>query len=123
MNIILISVFGVLGVLTRYSADVYWEGKNQIFPLATFSVNIVGCFIAGFAYVLLSKRYLIPEHVSKAIIIGFCGGLTTFSGYCLQSLNLLQYGETLKSFAFMILSLAVGMAMILVGIKSATYLS
>lgn len=123
MNVVLISIFGVLGVLTRYSADIFWEDKNHIFPVATFAVNTIGCFIAGFTYVLLSKKLLIPEQYSKAIIIGFCGGITTFSGYCLQSLNLMQYGDILKSFTFMVLSLAIGLATILMGIKSASYIS
>lgn len=123
MNIVLISIFGVLGVLTRYFADSMWESKNHIFPLATFTVNILGCFIAGYIYTTLSRKLLVSEETAKAIIIGFCGGLTTFSGYCLQTLNLMQAGDYLKSFAFIVLSIGVGLSMVLFGIKSASYLS
>lgn len=123
MNIILISIFGVLGVLTRYSADIFWEDKNHIFPYATLVVNILGCFIAGFIYTFLSKKLIISEQMARAIIIGFCGGLTTFSGYCLQSLNLMQHGDILKAFTFIVISVALGLATILLGIKSATYLT
>tara|TARA_Y100000385_G_C12877514_1_gene544321 strand:+ start:469 stop:840 length:372 start_codon:yes stop_codon:yes gene_type:complete len=123
MNIILISIFGVLGVLTRYSADVYWEDKNYIFPYATLLVNILGCFVAGFIYTLLSKKLIMSEQMARAIIIGFCGGLTTFSGYCLQSLNLMQNGDILKAFTFIVISIALGLATILLGIKSATYIA
>lgn len=122
MNIILISIFGVLGVLTRYSADIYWSDKNQVFPIATLIVNIIGCFIAGFVYTLLSKKLLLSEQVSASIIIGFCGGLTTFSGYCLQSLNLMQQGEILKAFSFIMISVALGLVTIFLGIKSAAYI-
>lgn len=123
MNVILVSIFGVLGVLTRYSADIFWADKNHIFPIATLVVNIVGCFVAGFMFTILSKKFFLPEQVSSAIIIGFCGGLTTFSGYCLQSLSIMQRGDVLKALAFILLSVVLGILTILLGIKSATYLA
>lgn len=123
MNILLISICGVSGVLIRYFADCFWETKNHIFPFATLVVNLLGCFIAGYFYVLLSKKLLFSEQTTRAVIIGLCGGLTTFSGYCLQILNLIQAGDYLKSFAFLILSIAFGLSMIILGMKSATYLS
>lgn len=123
MNIFLISIFGVLGVLTRYSADLLWADKNDIFPYSTLVVNTIGCFIAGLVYALLSKKLIMSEPMARAITVGFCGGLTTFSGYCLQSFNLMQAGDILKAFAFIVISIVIGLATIFLGVKSATYLA
>ena len=122
MKIVFISIFGVLGVLARYSIQTYWGHKSEIFPVSTFFINILGCFIAGFIYGQLQHKQMLTDDLSIGIMIGFCGGFTTFSGYCLQSLNIMQTGEILKATAYIVLSIVLGLWMILLGVKSSSYL-
>jgi len=118
-----ISVFGLLGIWSRYFIDVYLSTKTDLFPIGTLCVNLVGCLIAGIVYALMVK-HLEHQEMFLFILIGFCGGLTTFSGYCLQSLSMMSGdGELLKAFAYILLSPALGLIFILIGIKLTNTLS
>lgn len=122
MQIVLISIFGVLGVLSRYSIETYWGDKNQIFPINTLVINIIGCFIAGLVYSTIVNKQILSDQMATAIIIGFCGGLTTFSGYCLQSLNFMQNGELLRAFAYIFLSVALGLITVMMGVRLGNFI-
>ena len=74
-NFIIISIGAVPAAILRWQID-------QI-----FIVNIIGCFLLGFINALtISKRY-------KLILgFGFCGSLTTFSGWSFQLFKLINQG-------------------------------
>lgn len=117
MKIILISIFGVLGVLSRYSIENLLGNKNHLFPVATITVNIIGCFIAGFLYIMMSQKDSANQQIYITMIIGFCGGLTTFSGYALQSLGIMESGQLLKAIAYLVVSPTLGLISVLAGMK------
>ena len=74
-NIFLISIGAIPGAILRWQID------------QVFIVNIIGCFILGFINSLnISRRY-------KLIFgFGFCGSLTTFSGWSFQLFKLINEG-------------------------------
>lgn len=111
MKVLLILFFGVFGVFTRYSIESLWP-KTQTFPVATLVINLTGCFIAGFVYSNLSDKSYGPM-----LLIGLCGGLTTFSGYALQGVNLIQKGELFYALCYMCLSPILGMLFVFLGLK------
>lgn len=60
---------------------------GEDFPWGTLTVNITGSFLLGFIIVDISTQFLIfPAHCFG--VVGFCGGLTTFSSFSLQNLTL-----------------------------------
>jgi CrcB protein len=74
----------------------WWSGLvaarlGETFPYGTLFVNLVGCFIIGIAGGFLSKvagaSWEQPMRVF--LTVGICGGLTTFSSFSLQTLNLI----------------------------------
>lgn len=83
MNTILIGLFGLIGVISRYQIGQLYKPNHPIFN-ATFIVNIIGCFLIGICF-----HYLKSDSSNKvlfsSIAIGFCGGLTTFSGLALDT--------------------------------------
>ena len=117
MNIILISIFGVLGVLSRYSIENLIGNKNHIFPMATLLANVLGCLIAGSLYTLMSQKDSANQQYYFTIIVGFCGGLTTFSGFALQTLGIMESGQLLKAITYLIVSPALGLIFVLLGMK------
>jgi fluoride ion exporter CrcB/FEX len=52
MKIFLIGLFGVLGVYTRYFVDLQISQQQESFPMATLTVNMIGCFTAGSQFLL-----------------------------------------------------------------------
>lgn len=84
------------------------------FPLGTFVVNIVGCFVIGYLYGLNWGDSLMSSTVKLLLTTGFCGGFTTFSTFINESSSLLK-GSPLLSLSYIFLSLSVGMLMLVLG--------
>jgi CrcB protein len=68
---------------------------GETFPWGTIIVNIVGSFIIGFFATLSGPdgRLLVGTTTRQFVMIGLCGGYTTFSSFSLQTLNLVRDGE------------------------------
>jgi fluoride exporter len=68
---------------------------GETFPWGTMVVNVVGSFIIGFvnALTMADGSYLLGTPSRQFIMVGICGGYTTFSSFSLQTLNLVRDGE------------------------------
>src|SRR6478736_4143042 len=66
-----------------------------IFPLGTFIVNLLGCFLIGLFYAISEKHNILSPEWRIALTTGFCGGFTTFSTFAYENMNLLRTGDYL----------------------------
>jgi CrcB protein len=114
MKLLAITFFGVLGVWSRYFIESLFT-KNQLFPYSTLFINLAGCLFAGMIYGAVVNK--VNQDMGAILLVGLCGGLTTFSGYALQSLNLLSKGEILMGALYLIVSPSLGVMLILLGTK------
>lgn len=104
----LVSIFGVLGILSRYGVDSYFYSWNEKGPITTLVINILGSFLAGLIYALSTYREF-SSTLQSALLIGFCGGFTTFSAYTLQTLMLIEKGKVSLALSYLVLSPAIGL--------------
>jgi CrcB protein len=91
-----IALGGAIGSMARYAGSSLVAGWfGQTFPWGTLLVNISGCFVIGFFSGLTGPdgRVLVPGDVRQFVMVGICGGYTTFSSFSLQTLTLAQDGE------------------------------
>ena len=93
-----IALGGALGSAARY----YCSGLaartiGETFPFGTMLVNIVGSFVIGFFGTLTGPdgRVFVGTMARQFVMVGVCGGFTTFSSFSLQTLNLMNDGEWL----------------------------
>lgn len=84
------------------------------FPLGTFVVNVVGCFVIGYLYGLDWGSSVMSTTTKLLLTTGFCGGFTTFSTFINESSSLLK-GSPIIAFSYIILSLAIGLLMLYLG--------
>ncbi len=101
-----VALGGALGSVARHGLIEWFTRRfGTEFPAGTLAVNVVGSFAAGvLAGWLLSDTR--PESLPRLLLItGFCGGFTTFSAFSLQTLGLLQQGQTARAAANVGLSL------------------
>jgi len=108
MTWLAIFIGGGLGSLARYGFGIV-AGKMYAgpFPLGTFLSNLASCVILGFAILFFASRSQVSEAYKALILVGFCGGFSTFSTFSNETLELMKSGEWGWVIANVVLSLAV----------------
>ncbi|MBP7174229.1 MAG: fluoride efflux transporter CrcB [Cloacibacterium sp.] len=97
-------------LVSRYTAQIIELGK---FPLSTFIANILGSFLIGF---LMAKLTDEPNHPLKFLLmVGFCGGFTTFSTFSIENYNLWISQHYSVLFFNIFLSLFLGISAVFLG--------
>ena len=90
----LVALGSAIGGLCRYGSQVLVaKFYLSTFPLATFLVNVSGCFCIGIFYAISEKENLLSADWRLFLATGFCGGFTTFSAFAYENLNLLRTGD------------------------------
>ncbi len=87
MKLLLIGVFGLIGVYSRYAMNVGITKLNLDLPIATIAINIIGSFLIGWIYIAGAKN-IIPDELRIPLMTGLLGGFTTFSAFSLETINL-----------------------------------
>ena len=91
------------------------------FPWGTIGINILGSFIIGFFGALTTPEGPIPASQSLRIfvMVGICGGFTTFSSFSLQTVSLARDGSWLGAMANVLLSVTLCLLAVTLGHYSA----
>lgn len=112
MNYLWIAIGGALGSVARHWVNLHFmERMGAAFPWGTLVANISGCFLIGLISGLaaLGGRWSPPPAMLLFLMVGVCGGYTTFSSFSLQNLALIQSGALGKAFANIFASVTVGL--------------
>jgi CrcB protein len=109
-----IAVGGGIGALARYGLNRALETDGR-FPLATFVVNVSGCFAIGLLTVLLIDRHHAPLWLRGGLIVGVLGGYTTFSTFGLEGFTLIQARELPTMLAYTAGSVVTGLLAVYAG--------
>src|SRR6476646_4105758 len=91
---IYVSIGGAAGSLARYLISIWALPVSRHLPWGTIGINIAGSFIIGFfgTLTLSHGRYPVSENWRLFVMVGICGGFTTFSSFSLQTLDLMRSG-------------------------------
>lgn len=111
---LLVALGGAVGSVGRYWTGLLFAGAFGLtFPLGTLVINIAGSFIIGLADATLGS------HGARAlVIVGICGGYTTFSSFSLQTLELIRAGHPLGASLNVILSVALCLGATILGVSA-----
>lgn len=116
MKFVAIGIFGLFGIYLRYYLSTLSLQINTSNAVATIVANSLGCLIAGVIFALIQIKG--EQMIYTALLVGLCGGLTTFSGYNLEFLNQLQKGLYSKAFLFFLSGPIIGLILIIAGYLS-----
>lgn len=116
-----IGILGLTGIFLRYAIDRMFLRWTIPFPAGTLTINLLGSFLAGAIY-LLGERGHISADWRTALLVGLCGGFTTFSAYALQSFVLLENRRLLMAIAYLAGSSIAGVAFAFLGVVTARFL-
>lgn len=93
MELVWVGIGGALGAIARYTLGKgITERVHSLFPFGTFTVNLLGAFLIGVLFAVLTERGVGHPHLKLLLVTGFLGGFTTFSSYTLEVINLAESG-------------------------------
>jgi fluoride exporter len=119
-KIAMIGVGGAFGAVARHLINISpLAGLFEKFPFPTFFINITGSFLIGFLLILLTDKIQVSEPVRLAVIVGFLGAFTTFSTFEIEIFGLMRERQLVTAFIYLFLSIFVGFAGVLAGVRAA----
>lgn len=122
-NVIAVFLGGGIDAVLRYMTGFFAVRFLSVnLPVATFAVNIVGCFILGLLFAFFIDRPEINTPLKLALTAGFCGGLTTFSTFSLELFEMLKNAQYMQVFVYLILSLIIGLLAVWIGVSCAKFI-
>ena len=115
LNFVAISLGAIVGANSRYIISRYAARfLGPVFPYGTLIINVAGSFVVGLFLIWTTERVLIDPRWRLLVVIGFCGGFTTFSSYAFETMAYFEQGQwllmTTNILANNLLSLAAAMA-------------
>ena len=109
---------GFIGTCCRFLTNrLYLTYFKTTLPIATFTVNILGCFIVGLIFGLLNRAGIVSPKLNAFLIVGFCGGFTTFSTFSYETFSLGMNGEMLTSLLYVVTSFVIGLLAVWLGLQ------
>ena len=102
-----IALGSALGGAARYGvAGLFAAMLGPAFPWGTLAINVSGSWLIGFFNTLSGTdgRVLVPVRMRQFVMIGICGGYTTFSAFSLETLTMLQRGAAPSAAAYVLAS-------------------
>ena len=105
MTVLLVALGAAFGAPARYLTDLAFKSRlGDAFPWGTLAVNVAGSMLLGFVLGL-------PASAPWAALLGtgFCGALTTYSTFSLETLTLARAGRRPRALAYVLLSVLAGL--------------
>lgn len=117
-ELIFFALGGAAGAFCRF-----WTGLAAAslfgtrFPLGTLIVNVVGCFIIGASASAIQAGRLSSDPWNALLMQGFCGALTTFSTFSLESFQLFRRGRVWSGWVNLLFSMALCLSAAVLGLS------
>ena len=111
MTVLLVFLGGAVGAPARYLFDRWVQARHRLrFPLGTLLVNLIGCLVLGIVAGGVAHHQWSTD--SQALLgTGFCGGLTTFSAFSVEGVELWQGKLAGRAAGYVIASCGLGVGL------------
>jgi fluoride exporter len=113
-----VALGSIVGGVARYLVSVLFLSQfGNGFPWGTLFVNVTGSFIIGFYAALTGPdgRVFVSPRQRLFVMVGFCGGYTTFSAFSLETLRLAQSGNIQTALAYIFVSIMTWLISVWIG--------
>lgn len=127
MSYLWVTLGSAVGGLLRYALTRLTLTFSVQFPYGTILINVLGCLAIGYfgTLTLEGEHYAVSDNLRLFVMVGLCGGFTTFSSFSLQTFDLLRAGAWGRALAnvgasvvLCLVAVAAGHLLALHGIRS-----
>ena len=117
--ILIVALGGAIGSVARYKLGGFalHHTESWNFPVSTFLINVLGCFVIGLLAALAEHHDLFSPSVRLLLFTGLLGGFTTFSAFGYETVFLLRRALLPVAAAYVSLSVGFGLSAVFVGMK------
>lgn len=117
MTYLLVALGSALGGLLRYALTRATIPLSTGVPWGTVLINVIGSFVIGFfgTLTLQTGRYPASDNLRLFVMVGVCGGFTTFSSFSLQTFDLMRTGQWGRALTNVVLSVILCIAAVAAG--------
>jgi fluoride exporter len=116
--IVAVALGGAIGSVARYLVSI---GSGRLFglnfPWGTPIINVTGSFLIGLFVGLFATKWDLSPAMRIFLTVGICGGYTTFSTFSLDAYYLIERGQTLASFIYMMASVALSVGVLTAALR------
>lgn len=112
-----VTLGSAIGGLLRYTITRWTMHISLGFPYGTVFINVLGSFVIGYfgTITLQSGKYPASDNLRLFVMVGICGGFTTFSSFSLQTFDLMRSGGWGRALANVVLSVVLCVSAVAVG--------
>ena len=115
-TILIVGSGGFIGSVARfYVSKLNLHVDFLYIPVGTLLVNVLGCFVIGFLTGIADKSAILTVEWRMFLMVGICGGFTTFSSFANENLMLLHNGLLLSILLYTGLSILLGFTAVYLG--------
>mgnify|MGYP001197240286 CR=1 FL=1 len=114
-DLFLIFIGSGLGGVLRFYLNLIFQKYSSGFPLGTLTANLLGTFCIGLCSVLILEKNYLPDYTKELILLGFLGGLTTFSSFGYDSFTLYKNHLYFELSLYLFGNLFVGFILLIIG--------
>jgi CrcB protein len=113
-----VALGSIVGAVGRFLVSVLFVSQfGDGFPWGTLFVNVTGSFVIGFYAALTGPdgRLFVSARQRLFVMVGICGGYTTFSAFSLETLRLVQSGRGQTALVYLVVSAVTWIASVWIG--------
>ena len=116
---LVVAAGGALGAMARYRADSLigrWAGAG--FPWGTVAVNLIGSLLLGLLIGAAAHGLHLSQEMRALVVTGFLGAFTTFSTFSLNTVTLIERGDTGAALGYVLGSVVFGIGLFFIGLRA-----
>lgn len=114
-TILIVGLGSALGGMLRFLLFKVTNNSESFFHIGTLTANIIGCLILGLIVGFVDKGNELSSNMKAFLIMGVCGGFTTFSTFINDSFTTFRNGDMLYSFLYILASIIIGILFLFLG--------
>lgn len=118
-TLIAIFVGGGLGSVTRFGISKFITSDfKNINPIGTLTANVISTILLGLILFITTEKFIISPNIKALLIVGFCGGFSTFSTFSYETFELIRSGNYYFAAANLLVSIFLGVGVLFILARS-----